>query len=516
VKVCPACGAEYAEDAAFCARDRTPLQPGESRPGLVGQVIGERYQVEGRLGEGGMGQVYLARHLLMGRRCALKVMAPALSTNTEALGRFNREATNASRISHPNVCAVYDFGLTSDGLVFLAMELVEGETLAELAAASGPMPVTRAVPIVRQVAAGLQAAHDLGIVHRDLKLDNIMVAAAGDPRTVKLVDFGIAKAMEAVGDATQRVTRTGFVVGTPEYMAPEQLAGDPLDGRTDQYALALVFYRLVTGQLPFDGSSAQDTMVQRLTTPPRPLAAARPGTRFPDGLQAVLDTALARQPSDRYRTVMEFASALDAVLHDDGAATRLVGLDGGAIPLTRATAARRTRHRGAAIAGAVVVIGALASILSLQDRELEPPVPETVDSASLPATGVAARDTSASPETGHEASASAVSRTPIVPVAAVIDTALPDLADLEVPDRRRAIVENELAIYRGVGIRVDSQRRARAAALLSSTYLEDSSRDPTRRAVLMDSARQFARRAWELNPSGENKALLAQLDTVPQ
>lgn len=514
MKVCPACGAEYAEDAAFCARDRTPLQPGESRPGLVGQVIGERYQVEGHLGEGGMGQVYLARHLLMGRRCALKVMVPALSTNAEALGRFNREATNASRISHPNVCAVYDFGLTSDGLVFLAMELVEGETLAELAAASGPMPVSRAVPIVRQVAAGLQAAHDLGIVHRDLKLDNIMVAAAGDPRTVKLVDFGIAKVMEGVGDATQRVTRTGFVVGTPEYMAPEQLAGDPLDGRTDQYALALVFYRLVTGQLPFDGSSAQDTMVQRLTTPPRPLAATRPGTRFPDGLQAVLDTALARQPSDRYRTVVEFASALDAVLDEDGAATRLVGLDGGAIPPTRATAARRT-HRGAAIAGAVVVIGALASILSLKDREVGPPLPETVDSAGLPATGVAARDTLASPGTGHDATAP-VSHAPIVPVAAIVDTALPDLADLEVPERRRAIVENELAIYRGVGMRVDSQRRARAAALLSSTYLEDSSRDPTRRAVLMDSARQFARRAWELNPSGENKALLAQLDTVKQ
>jgi hypothetical protein len=231
----------------------------------------------------------------------------------------------------------------------------------------------------------------------------------------------------------------------------------------------------------------------------------------------VLDTALARQPSDRYRTVVEFASALDALLHDDGAATRVVGLDRGAIPPTRATAARRT-HRGAAIAGAVVVIGALASILSLKDRELGPPLPETVDSAGLPATGVAARDSSANPDpgTGRDASPPSVSRRPIVPVAAIVDTALPDLADLEVPERRRAIVENELAIYRGVGMRVDSQRRARAAALLSSTYLEDSSRDPTRRAVLMDSARQFARRAWELNPSGENKALLAQLDTVPQ
>ena len=515
MKVCPACGAEYAEDAAFCARDRTPLQPAESRPGLVGQIVGERYQVERRLGEGGMGEVYLARHLLMGRRCALKVMAPSLSTNPDALGRFNREATNASRISHPNVCAVYDFGLTADGLGYLAMELVEGTTLAALAAAE-PMPVSRATALVSQVAAGLQAAHDLGIVHRDLKLDNIMVTA-GDRPTVKLVDFGIAKAMGGLGDASQRVTQSGFVVGTPEYMAPEQLAGDSLDGRADQYALALVFYRLVTGQLPFAADSAQETLVERLTAPPRPLASACPEAWFPGGLQAVLDVALARQPRDRYVTVTDFARALEAVPAGDAASTRVPGSAPGAIPPTRVTVAS-SRRRGLAVAGAVVVVGALATLVSIPDRAPEPPPESAADGGAGPSPATVGTGDTVVPaaQEGQAANTRMEIREPAKPVAVAADTLLPNLADLDVPERRRVIVQNELAIYRGIGMRVSSLRRARAAALLSSTYLEDSSRDSTRRTVLMDSARLFARRAWELNPSGEHKALLTQLDTVPR
>ena len=311
MKVCPVCGTEYGDDAAFCSRDRSPLALADSgkASGLVGQLIGERYQVERRIGEGGMGQVYLARHVLMGRACALKVMSPALSRDPDAVSRFNREATNASRITHPNVCAVYDFGLTADGMVYLAMEYVEGQALSDVLERSSPMPVARAAKLITQCAAGLEAAHELGIVHRDLKPDNIMVMSARDRETAKLVDFGIAKAIQ--GDAGQRVTRTGFVVGTPEYMAPEQLAGDPLDGRSDQYALALVFYRAITGQLPFEGASVQETLVKRLTDPPRPLAAVRPDVPFPAGLQGVMDRALARDPEQRYPSVTAFAESIN-------------------------------------------------------------------------------------------------------------------------------------------------------------------------------------------------------------
>jgi serine/threonine-protein kinase len=164
VKVCPACGTQYDDDAAFCARDRTPLSsPGG---GLIGQLLAERYQIERKLGEGGMGEVFLARHVMMGRSCAIKVMRAKLSRDADAIGRFNREATNASRISHPNVCAVYDFGLTPDGLLYLAMEYLEGRTLTQVLA-GGPLPPERALEIAAQSAAGLQAAHELGIVHRD-------------------------------------------------------------------------------------------------------------------------------------------------------------------------------------------------------------------------------------------------------------------------------------------------------------------------------------------------------------
>ena len=182
MKVCPTCGEEYGDEAAFCARDRSPLKsPGG---GLIGQLLADRYQIERKIGEGGMGEVYLARHVLMGRRSAVKVVSPSLARDPDSIGRFNREATNASRINHPNVCAIYDFGLTSDGLLYLAMEYLDGRTLSD-ALAIGPLPLDQAVSIVGQCAAGLAAAHELGIVHRDVSPQNVLVSWDG---SVKIVD----------------------------------------------------------------------------------------------------------------------------------------------------------------------------------------------------------------------------------------------------------------------------------------------------------------------------------------
>jgi serine/threonine-protein kinase len=314
VKVCPACGVQYGDDAAFCARDRSPLvTPGGG--GLIGQLIAERYQIERKLGQGGMGEVYLARHIMMGRSCAIKVVSPSLSRDPDTISRFNREAKNASQISHPNVCAVYDFGLTPDGLLYLAMEYLEGVTLSQ-ALAKGPIPVERALAILEQCVAGLTAAHDLGIVHRDLKPDNIMLLDQRGRETVKLVDFGIAKA--GTGEAAQRVTKTGLVVGTPEYMSPEQLTGEELDGRSDQYSLALVFYRMIAGVLPFAASSPHEAMAKRLTEAPRTLAEAAPNLRFPPSLQAVISRALSREPAARFLTVNAFAEAIRAALGMSG------------------------------------------------------------------------------------------------------------------------------------------------------------------------------------------------------
>jgi serine/threonine-protein kinase len=313
VKICPVCSRQYPDDIRFCQDDGTTLRAAAPATSLVGQVVADRYHVIKKLGEGGMGQVYLAEHVKMGRRSAIKVMSPSMVHDPDAVARFNREAANASRITHPNVCAVYDFGETPDGLIYLAMEFVEGEPLTAIIEREGALPIARATAIFKQTADALQAAHDLGIVHRDLKPDNIMVARTRDGADlVKVVDFGIAKAVGG-DEAGQKVTKTGLVVGTPEFMSPEQLSGDKVDGRTDLYSLALVYFRMLTGELPFKADSVQETMVKRLTDDPAKLADTRPDLSFPDGLQQVLDAALARTPGERYQTVAKFADDVVAV-----------------------------------------------------------------------------------------------------------------------------------------------------------------------------------------------------------
>jgi len=328
VKLCPVCSTEFADDVKFCPNDGATLRSAAPLSDLVGQVVADRYHVVKKLGEGGMGQVYLAEHVKMGRRSAIKVMNPSMVHDPDAVARFNREASNASRITHPNVCAIYDFGETPEGLIYLAMEYIEGEALTDLLERDGALKVPRAVHIFRQVADALQAAHDLGIVHRDLKPDNIMLTKnKGGADVVKVVDFGIAKAVSG-DESGQKVTKTGLVVGTPEFMSPEQLSGDKLDGRSDLYSLALVFYKMLTGELPFTADTVQETMIKRLTDEPAKLAVTRSDLTFPAGLQEVLDNALTRTPVDRYQTVSKFAQDVASITGGSSATL--------AVPATRA------------------------------------------------------------------------------------------------------------------------------------------------------------------------------------
>jgi len=311
VKTCPKCDKEYDDATKFCPTDGSTLRSAAGED-IIGSVIADRYHVIRKLGEGGMGQVYLAEHVKMGRMSAIKVMTQALANDMDAVGRFNREAANASKISHPNIAAIYDFGETPEGLIYLAMEFVEGESLTKLCEALGALPAPRAAEIARQVASALEAAHERGIVHRDLKPDNIMISRGRDGADlVKVVDFGIAKAAEGAG---QKVTRTGLVVGTPEYMSPEQLTGDTLDGRSDLYALALVTFNMLTGMLPFTGQTTQEALLKRLTDRPLSLAEARSDLVWPPALQAVLDRALSRLASDRYQHASEFGDAIVAAV----------------------------------------------------------------------------------------------------------------------------------------------------------------------------------------------------------
>ena len=350
-KTCPQCGSEYELDVMFCPRDGSTLRVPVGG-GLEGSIIADRYHILRKLGEGGMGQVYLAEHIKMGRKSAIKVMNPSMSQDPDAIGRFNREAANASRITNNNVAAIYDFGETPEGLIYLAMEYVEGESLTKLMEKTGALPADRAANITRQVAEGLGAAHEIGIVHRDLKPDNIMIAKNRDGSDmVKVVDFGIAKA--AGGDG-QKVTKTGLVVGTPEYMSPEQLSGDPLDARSDVYTLALVTFHMLTGTLPFPSSTLQESMIMRLTDRPRTLAEMRPDGSWPAPVQAVLDRALERKADDRYQHATDFSSDLTRAVAaiPKGAtvagavgvgATAGAGAAGGAIPSTAVRNATGTR-----------------------------------------------------------------------------------------------------------------------------------------------------------------------------
>jgi len=411
VKICPVCSTEYSDDVRFCPKDGQTLRSSSPGTDLVGQVLADRYHVVRKLGEGGMGQVYLAEHVKMGRKSAIKVLSPSMTHDADAVARFNREAANASRISHPNVCAVYDFGETPEGIIYLAMEFVEGEPLTDLLEREGALSVTRAGAIFLQVADALQAAHDLGIVHRDLKPDNVMLTRARDGTdVVKVVDFGIAK---AVGGAdNQKVTKTGLVVGTPEFMSPEQLAGDPVDGRSDLYALALVLFKMLTGQLPFVGTTVQDTMVQRLTDEPAALADVRPDLRFPPGLQSTIDTALARSPAHRYQSTAKFANDVAAVLGlqrgprlspvpptrqgaDLDARTELLRRSA-AMPSTRRPPPRRNRRLMPIVAGAVVILGGAGAALALRGGSKAVDKRARADSTPRVAV-IPARDTTASP-----------------------------------------------------------------------------------------------------------------------
>jgi serine/threonine-protein kinase len=306
VKICATCGTEYSDEQSFCPTDGSSLKSVGGAADLVGSIVADRYRITKKLGEGGMGAVYLGEHVKMGRLSAIKVISKSMANDPEAIARFNREASNASRINQHNVCSIYDFGETDDGIIYLAMEYIEGEALTDLLEREGALAPKRAADILQQTANALDAAHELTIVHRDLKPDNIMIAKSREGADlVKVVDFGIAKAMGG-DEEGQHVTKTGLVVGTPEYMSPEQLSGDQVDGRSDIYSLALVFFRTLTGTLPFQADTAQEIMIKRLTDEPMTLADALPSASFPPALQQIMDRALERMPSNRYSSAAQF------------------------------------------------------------------------------------------------------------------------------------------------------------------------------------------------------------------
>jgi serine/threonine protein kinase len=227
------------------------------------------------------------------------------------MARLRREASLGMRLAHPNVCHIIRLGETEDGLVYVVMPFIDGEILADRTNRLGQIPLADAVPLVRDIATGLNVAHELKIVHRDLKPENIMVRKRGDRDVAVVMDFGLAKERKA-GAELQKLTATGIILGTPEFMSPEQLRGKPLDARTDIYSLALMTYEMLTGSLPFQGRTQQELMIARLRSEPMPLGKMRPDLTFPEAVEGVLLKAMARNPDERYQNTIEFADAFAA------------------------------------------------------------------------------------------------------------------------------------------------------------------------------------------------------------
>jgi eukaryotic-like serine/threonine-protein kinase len=326
--ICPTCKTHFEGEEHFCPRDGSPLataatdrstagtgaDPTADR--LIGRVLGGRYRLLERLGQGGMGTVYRATHTLMDKPVALKILRAELATDAEAVARFHREARSASRLDHDHCIRVTDFGQSDDGLLFLVMELLDGYSLSYVTR-RGPVPAARAAAIGVAIAEALQHAHDAGIIHRDLKPDNVFLARRAKGREiVKVLDFGLAKLASdsAIGPS---ITRDGTVFGTPEYMAPEQAEGEKLDGRTDVYALGCILYQLVCGEVPFKSTNFVALLTKQVSEEPTPPRDRRPDLEIPPGLELVILRCLAKRRDDRYAAAGEIADALEPFAASD-------------------------------------------------------------------------------------------------------------------------------------------------------------------------------------------------------
>jgi eukaryotic-like serine/threonine-protein kinase len=285
---------------------------GDPHDPLLGLVLSDRYRIVRKLGEGGMGAVYQAEHALIEKRIALKVLFPELTRRTDLVARFLQEAKSASRIGHENVIDISDFGQSPEGLVYIAMEYLDGQDLGAIIKTSGPQPWARARPILMQIAKALRAAHEHGIIHRDMKPENVfLIQREGRPDFVKVLDFGIAKSVNEDGDAP-RLTQAGMIFGTPEYMSPEQAQGQTPDHRVDVYALGCLMYHLLTGSVPFTADNFMGILTKHMLEPVVPLRQRNPSAGIAIDVEAVCLRALEKERDKRWQDMDQFYRALGA------------------------------------------------------------------------------------------------------------------------------------------------------------------------------------------------------------
>ncbi len=293
------------------ASDPAPREASQHDP-FLGRTLDSKYRIEQRIGRGGSGTVYRARHLLIHRTVAVKVLSLDLVSDDDALSRFRREAAMAGRLKHLNIVSVTDFGITPDGVAYLVMDFIEGRSLRRILNAQGTLAPEKLVGWLKPICSAVHAAHRKGIIHRDLKPDNVMIEVVDGEEIPRVLDFGIAKLMDAVAVGTDFTTETGSVMGTPHYMSPEQCEGKPLDARSDIYSLGTLVYELLTGNVPFPGKVTTTVMMQQVTAAPRPIRDLRPD--LPEAVELCVMRALSKDPAARHATALDFALEFEAAL----------------------------------------------------------------------------------------------------------------------------------------------------------------------------------------------------------
>ena len=334
IRRCPTCERRFSRDAVFCPYEGTKLEVSAFDPlgdPLIGTTVEGRYEVLEVLGEGGMGRVYKVRHVALQRAFALKALRRDLARDEDLGERFIHEAKATASVKHPNVVQITDFGRLPGGTPYFVMELLSGHTLGEVIKAGGPIPAGRAVRIIRQVAGALGAAHEAGVVHRDLKPDNVFLVGASasepsergrasamlsDSPDLRVVDFGAAKII-----GSSRMTKTGIVFGTPHYMSPEQASGGPVDHRADIYALGIIMYEMFTGRVPFEADTYMGVLTQHMFVQPLPPSQVSDAAKELGALEQITLICLEKKPDDRFASMHDLVEALDRVVRvrDGGA-----------------------------------------------------------------------------------------------------------------------------------------------------------------------------------------------------
>lgn len=374
--LCPTCGDREPEPLGFCPRDGTALLPD--------LLDGSRFRLLSKLGSGGMGTVFLAEHTALGKRVAIKVLKAEFSRDPTLAKRFELEAIRAGRIGHPGIVEVNDLGRTSGGALYFVMELLEGQSLGALLQRERFLSLPRAVGLLTQVCSALEAAHLHGIIHRDLKPHNIMVAA----ERIKVLDFGISKSAGLV--PAERLTERGDILGTPEYMAPEQALGEAVDARSDVYALGVVAYECITGTLPFRGDSTVTTLLAQVNDLPEAPSRRRPDLALPLAVDRVLLRAMEKVPARRQASMAQLRAELQTLV--TGAGAELSATPAMRGTLVHMKALRRTGWQRASILGGVLAGMTVVVTLAWPAHRKEDAPAAPVSSGAPTSSGDAGRD----------------------------------------------------------------------------------------------------------------------------